>query len=202
MKSSSSSIHFQEPLRNAVLKPAGIPGMPGSVANPRPADWEQQLKAVFEAGRIEGEKALGEQLIRQRSEVKTLLDGVVKSLRASADQVISDTEQHLVALALEIAQKLVADMPISGELVEASIRDALLQVEGTADFHVRLHPADLALLEKMHSSLLEPVDEAKTVRFHSAPEVTRGGCLIQTRFGVVDARRETKLDLLKRSLLP
>ena len=37
--------------------------------------------------------------------------------------------------------------------------------------------------------------------FSARPEVTRGGCLVQTRFGTVDARRETKFDLLKRNLL-
>ena len=209
MKSWSKSIQFAHPLRGVspvrpgqAAAPAVAPQAQPSQPQPEPVDWEEKIKAAFEAGRIEGEKALGEQLLRQRAEVRTALDGVVKSLHATADQVIADTEKHLVALVLEIARKLVADMPISGQMIEAVVRDALLEVEGTADFHVRLHPADLALLESMQSPLLEPADEAKTVRFHAAPEVTRGGCLIQTRFGVVDARRETKMELLKRSLTP
>jgi hypothetical protein len=35
----------------------------------------------------------------------------------------------------------------------------------------------------------------------SIADFPRGGCLVQTRFGTVDARRETKLDLLQRNLL-
>jgi flagellar assembly protein FliH len=114
---------------------------------------------------------------------------------------VGDTEQHLVSLAIEIAQKIVGEVPISPEMIEASVREALSQVEGTAEFHVRLHPADLELLQKIDSALLQPLGEERPARFHGSPEVTRGGCLVQTRFGIVDARRETKLELLKRSLL-
>ena len=46
-----------------------------------------------------------------------------------------------------------------------------------------------------------PRTAAQDFRFLASPEVTRGGCLVQTHFGTVDARRETKFDLLKRTLL-
>jgi flagellar biosynthesis/type III secretory pathway protein FliH len=31
-------------------------------------------------------------------------------------------------------------------------------------------------------------------------EVTRGGCFVQTRFGIIDARRETKMNQLRQTL--
>jgi flagellar assembly protein FliH len=77
----------------------------------------------------------------------------------------------------------------------------LVQVEGTAQFTVRLHPADLELLRKFDSPLLAAGEGGQEFRFLSSPEVTRGGCMVQTHFGTVDARRETKFDLLQRSLL-
>lgn len=193
MNSWCERIRFSQPLR-------GVRQGRDVEAPVRAVDPEL-LQEAFERGRIEGEKGLSEQLVRQRAEMQQLLDGVIHSLREAVAQVAQDTEQHVVALALEIAQKLVADMPISVEMVEAAVRDALSQIEGTAEFHVRLHPADLALLQSVDSPLLTSTDETRAARFHGSPEVTRGGCLVQTRFGIVDARRETKLDLLKRSLL-
>jgi flagellar assembly protein FliH len=105
----------------------------------------------------------------------------------------------LVSIALEVAQKLVGDLPISVPMVEAAVRDALLQVEGTEQLTVRLHPADLDLLQKAGSPVLN-TEASNECRFLGSAEVTRGGCLVQTRFGIVDARRETKFDLLKRNL--
>jgi flagellar biosynthesis/type III secretory pathway protein FliH len=168
---------------------------------PTRAATEEELRASYERGRDEAERAMSQQLLQQRNEVHELMRGVLESLRNSVPQIVRDTENTLVALALAAAQKLVADLPISTALVEAVVRDALAQVEGTARFTVRLHPADLELLQKSGSPLLTASDDAQEFRFLSSPEVTRGGCLVQTQFGTVDARRETKFDLLQRSLL-
>jgi flagellar biosynthesis/type III secretory pathway protein FliH len=40
------------------------------------------------------------------------------------------------------------------------------------------------------------------VRFHDSAQVSRAGCLVQTRFGAIDARRETKLEAIRQSLAP
>jgi flagellar biosynthesis/type III secretory pathway protein FliH len=38
------------------------------------------------------------------------------------------------------------------------------------------------------------------MRFQASSEVARGGCLVETRFGIVDAGRETKMALIRQSL--
>ena len=156
-------------------------------------------QAAYERGRREGEQALGEQLLQQRQQLVDLQSGVLGSLQKSVAQVITDCETTLVSLALEVAQKLVAGLPISAEMVEAAVREALAKVEDTTEFQIFLHPADLELLKQINSSLLSP-GSVERVHFHSSKEVTRGGCLVKTPFGVVDARRETKLDVLRKSL--
>ena len=192
MKSWSDTLQLPHSLRDVRL--AGLAGEPV-------VPIEQQLSASYERGRIDGERALGEQLVQQRTEMQSLFNGALNSLRGAVPQVVRDTEQMMVTLTLEIARKLVGDMPVSVEMVEAAVREALSQVEGTADFQVRLHPADLEILQRAESPLLAPAGDSREIRFHGSPEVTRGGCLVQTRFGIIDGRRETKFDLLKRSLL-
>jgi len=56
-------------------------------------------------------------------------------------------------------------------------------------------------LQKAGSPLLTSAEAPDDFRFLSSVDVTRGGCLVETRFGTVDARRETKFDLLKKNLL-
>jgi flagellar biosynthesis/type III secretory pathway protein FliH len=140
------------------------------------------------------------QLFQQRAEVHEMMSGVLNSLRQAVPQVVRETENAMIALSLSVAQKLVGGLPISAAMVEEVVRDALAQIEGTAQFTVRLHPADLALLQQSGSPLLADSDGAKEFRFLAATEVSRGGCLVQTQFGTVDARRETKIELLQRTL--
>lgn len=184
------------PLRQTrTIWPARPPtGLPPATGDPA------REQAAFERGLAEGEKRLGEQLLRQRTELLELQNGVLASLRAAVPQVVRQSESALIQLAIEAARKLVDDLPISAEMVEAAVRSALAQVEESAEFHVYLHADDLALLQKCNSPVLLPGPGNEAMRFQVSPEVTPGGCLVQTRFGRVDARRETKLALIRQSL--
>jgi flagellar assembly protein FliH len=194
MNSWSETILLSKPLRD-LRRAEALSEAPSA----NEAAVQAQIEASYRRGRVDGEKALNEQLLHQRAQMQELLQGVVASLRQAVPQVVRDTENTMVALALAVAQKLVADIPISAPMVEAAVRDALAQVEGTAQFTVRLHRADLELLENSESPVLADAD-GKQFRFLSSSEITRGGCVVETRFGTIDARRETKLDIVKRSL--
>jgi flagellar assembly protein FliH len=189
----SNSIAFSRPLRNVRL-----------LTKSPPQDWNEFLRereqAAFERGRQEGEHALSEQLLRQRNETVELQSGVIHSLRAAVSQVILETETALIEIALEAAQKIVAGMPISVELVENVVREAVKQAEGSTEITVQLNTEDLALLRLHHSTLINGLPETGPLRFVGSAEVTRGGCFVQTRFGMIDARRETKMNQLRQTL--
>lgn len=157
-------------------------------------------QAAYERGHRDGEKHLGEQLLQQRKELLELQQGVLEALRRAVPEVIQQTEATLIQIALESAQKIVAGIPITVELVEAVVREAVAQTKETSEITVQLHPEDLALLRKHPSPILEGLPEAGPLRFIGSSEITRGGCLVQTRFGLLDARRETKVEQLRESL--
>ena len=207
MKLWSEIIPLRQPLRDARLNGAAKAALlseasTGTAAVAAPAaSMDELVKASYERGRLDGEKALSEQLLQQRTEMQELFHGALTALRAAVPQVLRDTEQALVTLALEMARKLVGELPITAAMVEAAVREALAQVEDTTETQVRLNPADLQLLQKTTSPLLDDTDETRKVRLVSSPDVPPGGCLVHTRFGVIDARRETKFELLKEGLL-
>jgi flagellar assembly protein FliH len=157
-------------------------------------------QAAYERGRADGEKHLGEQLLRQRNELLELHRGVVESLRRAVPDIMAQTENALIQIALECAKKIVADLPITPELVEAVVREAVAQARDTAEILIQLHPDDLALLRAHQSPILQGLPNAGPLQFIASPEVGRGGCRVQTRFGLLDARRETKWEELKKTL--
>lgn len=167
-------------------------------------EWEDRVRAAeqtaYERGRLDGEKHLGEQMLQQRNELLELHQGVIESLRRAAPEVIQQTENAFMQLALECAKKIVANIPITAELVEAVVREAVTQTKETAEILVQLHPDDLALLRKHQSPILQGLPEAGPLKFIGSSEISRGGCLVQTRFGLLDARRETKIEQLRENL--
>jgi flagellar assembly protein FliH len=167
-------------------------------------DWQEHLRereqAAYEKGRRDGQRALGEQMLQQRNEMVELQNGVLLSLKQSLPKMIRENESALMNLALELAQKIVAGMPVDPAMLEAVVQEALQQASDTAGVVIKLHPDDLTLLRKHNSPLLNGLPETGSLRFTVSPEVTRGGCVVQTRFGQIDARRETKVEQLRLTL--
>jgi flagellar biosynthesis/type III secretory pathway protein FliH len=189
----SDSIPFRQPLGDVRLL----------VQTPAQG-WTDFLRereqAAYERGRQDGKTALTRQLMQHQGEAGELQNGVLLSLTRAIPQVVRETENALIQLALDAAQKIVAGLPITAEMVAAVVRETVRQVEGSAEITVLLHPDDLALLRLHHSPVLTGLPESGPLRFAGSSEVTRGGCLVQTRFGVIDARRETKLEQLRQTL--
>ena len=167
-------------------------------------DWQEHIRereqCAYERGRCDGEQALSSQLLQQRNEMVELQNGILTSLRQAIPQVIQETEGALINLALEAAQKIIAGLPVSIEIVEAVVREAVRQVKDAAEITIQLHPDDLDLLHKHNSPLLNSLPEIGPLRFTHSSDITRGGCMVQTRFGLIDARRETKLEQLRETL--
>jgi flagellar assembly protein FliH len=189
----SETITLAEPLRD--VRVSTLPVESEGERRVRAAE-----QAAYERGRADGEKNLSGQMLQQRNELLELHQGVVESLRRAVPDVIQQTENTLMQIALECARKIVAGIPISSELVEAVVREAVTQTKETAEIMVQLHPDDLALLRKNQSPILQGLPEAGPLKFIGSSEITRGGCLVQTRFGLLDARRETKVEQLRESI--
>jgi flagellar biosynthesis/type III secretory pathway protein FliH len=126
---------------------------------------------------------------------------VFESLRAAVPQVVRDSEQALVSLTLELARKLVSGLPISAEMVEAAVKEAVSHVEEATEFHIYLHGEDLDLLKKVDSDLLAASTHPPHFNFHTTPDIARGGCLVKTQFGILDASRDNKAALLQEAIL-
>jgi flagellar assembly protein FliH len=189
----SDSIPFRQPLAEVRLL-VQVPAQ----------DWNEFLRdreqAAYQRGQQDGERALTQQLLQHQGETGELQNGVLQSLAQAIPQVVRETESALIQLALDAAQKVVAGMPVNAKMIKAVVSEAVRQVEGSTEITVLLHPDDFKLLRLHRSNVLTGLPESSQLHFTSSSEVTRGGCLVQTRFGVIDARRETKLEHLRQTL--
>lgn len=169
-------------------------------------DWMELLATEREEacarGRREAEAAMETRLAELRSQIAELRDGVIEQLSAAIPKLISDSEAFLVRLAIDAAERVVAATPIDAAMVEAVVRDALKQTRQEHAVTVQLHPEDLDLLRKDGSPLLTQAESAANISFSPNAEVGRGGCILLTDFGRIDARREIKWKQLRESVQP
>jgi len=171
-------------------------------------DLQLTEQAAYERGKKEAEANLQQQLDLMKAEYATekdkeladFCDNIRSDLGGQVPKILESLEKHVINLAADIAMKIVADLPIDKTMVERVVKDALAKAEKEAEIVVLLHPEDLDLLTQGDSELLDESHGAGGVLFKASSEVTRGGCLLDTHYGIVDARRETKADLLKQAV--
>ncbi len=171
-------------------------------------DLQITEQAAYARGKQEAESNLQQQLDLMKSEYATKKDKELadfcKNIRSDlgnqVPKILESLEKHVINLAADIATKIVADLPIDKTLVESVVKDALTKAEKDAEIVVLLHPEDLKLLTQGDSELLKDSHGGDKVLFKPSSDVTRGGCLLDTHYGLVDARRETKAKLLKKAV--
>ena len=165
-------------------------------------------QAAYERGKKDAEASLQGQLEMMKSEYAVEQDQkladffkqIQDDLGGQVPRMLQSLEKHVINLAADIAMKIVAGTPIDKAMVETVVKDALAKAEKDTDVVVLLNEADLDLLSQADSELLHRKHGSSEVVFKASPEVSRGGCLLETRYGTVDARIETKANVLKKAV--
>jgi flagellar assembly protein FliH len=168
----------------------------------------------FEEGRRAGLEHANdsiEQRARQIAE-KTAADGlatalpalksVAESLGIERDRWISDWEAVAVRLAAAIADRLLGrQLRTNPELAREMIREALQLAVGAPRVRVHLHADDAALLGNQAADAVRALAACGEAEIVPDNSLKRGGCLIETQHGQIDARIETVLDRIVTELL-
>ena len=171
-------------------------------------DLKLTEQAAYERGKKDAEATLQGQLEAMKTEYATeqqqkladFFKNIQDDLGGQVPRMLQSLEKHVINLAADIAMKIVAGTPVDKSMVETVVKDALAKAEKDTDVVVLLNEADLELLSQADSELLQRTHGSSEVVFKASPEVSRGGCLLETRYGTVDARIETKAAVLKKAV--
>jgi flagellar biosynthesis/type III secretory pathway protein FliH len=161
-------------------------------------DLEQIENAAFENGYRQGEKAgilLGEK--RVEGLMQRYADAVVE-IGKLKPALYTEVEREVVRLALEIAKKIVyREIQADREIIQALIKVALSHVAGKSAVTVHLHPTDYTYVLE-HRGELTDSDSGCEVVLLADKSIERGGCLVQTECGDIDARIEERFREVER----
>ncbi len=156
-------------------------------------------KQAYERGFSEGEKAgreVGEKMVEAllKQYAQTLEE--LKSLR---QQVFETAKHEVVRLALEIAKKVVKrEVSVDEEVILALVKVALNRLGEKSAMTVRVNPKDYQSLLRHRAGLAAADALHEGIRLVEDPMISRGGCLIETESGIIDARVEEQFREIER----
>ena len=147
------------------------------------------------------EATLKTRIDQQLQTLTPTLQNAVQQIQQSRQTWQRHWEQHALRLALGIAEKVIrrqiAQQP---EITLELIREGLELAIGQERITVRLNPADHAALGDRVLKISQHLARLGQVQVISDPQITSGGCRIDTEFGNIDQRVETQLSRIAQEL--
>lgn len=157
----------------------------------------EAYKKGYDAGREEGYKD-------GQAEVMRLIDrlGTVVSTAVDIrDDIIKSSERMMSEMILMIARKVIKDEIVERrEVVINNIKEAIKRVKDRDRIDIRVNFADLDMTTAHKDELIKMMESLKKVNIYEDSRVERGGCIIETDVGAIDARISTQLDAIEEAI--
>ena len=159
------------------------------------ADLERD---AFAKGFAQGERAGAEAAAKRGEAMLRRLTQTLEEITGLREQMIKQTEEQMVRLALAVARRVVhREVTLDRDLLVAMARVALDRLGESAKVTVRLNPEDYQATVGAQSAAWNGTH----VSVVADARVARGGCRIDSDFGALDAGIDAQIQELAHALL-
>lgn len=150
-----------------------------------------------ESGRDEGYKD-------GQSEVMRLIDRLATVVAKAVDirdEIIRSSEKLMTEMILMIARKVIKDEIVERrEVVINNIKEAIRRIKDRDRINIRVNFADLDMTTAHKDELIKMMETLKKINIYEDSRIERGGCIIETDIGAIDARISVQLDAIEEAI--
>lgn len=169
------------------------------------ASAEAEAGRIREEARVTGyEQGFAVGRDAARADLAPAASALAEALRALTElqsQAAERVELPAVELAIHVAEKVVAGtIAAQPERLLDVVRGALRTIVERERVAVLVHPDDLELMRDGIADLTGSLGGMEHVEVQEERRVARGGAILRTSFGEVDARLETKLERARQTI--
>lgn len=165
------------------------------------AEAEARAQDIVAAAEEEAEaaraKGFAEGQDQGRAEATQQIVGALAEVQRMADAL----EPQFIGLVRACVGEIIGEeLRTNDEAIVQIVRRALQDARQQREVIVRVHPEDAEVLRGQERSLLAVLARAQQVDVREDPQIRRGGCIVVTELGSIDASLERQLDALSHAL--
>ena len=125
------------------------------------------------------------------------LDEVLQSVSRIKSDLILQNEAHVLRLTFELAKKLFfSEISEKPDRILPVLKQAIDLAQSEESVFVRLSEEDFKFIEEFRMKVNKEFDFLKRMKFDANPEIEKGGCLLETNYGTIDATIEERVGKL------
>lgn len=151
----------------------------------------------FTEGKEEGGKIVRDEFKEKFDQLDTMLRGI-EGQRAILNK---HYEKDLLPLVKAMVDRLVNhEVSVNMNVIQACLRKTLNFVVENTKVKVLLHPDDFSRIKEASLENPELLEGKKNIQLVEDPDISVGGCLLDTEFGEVDATLENRRENLYKAV--
>lgn len=130
------------------------------------------------------------------------LKNTINSISNEKHALLAQTEQGVLELSIDVAEKIIQTKIANDPTVFHNIlKEALDRVTDRDRIIIRINPNEIESVRNYQETFKRELKDFKHVDLKADPEISPGGCVIETNLGYIDSSITTKLALIKDALL-
>lgn len=155
-------------------------------------------KEIQETARAEGLKAAEEEIESRISHLNELLE----RLASTQKQCWQKHEDEMVKLALTCARRLInREISLDESVIADNVREVFNESSVQGSVALLLNSDDFKLINDQRSQLLSDFPQIHDLKIEVGEGIERGGCILESAMGRIDASLRSKFEELNRLLL-
>ena len=144
----------------------------------------------YQDGRAEMERLIGR------------LHTIIAKILARRREILNSAEQQVVQLVLLVARKVVKVVSAEYDgVVRHNIAAALRKLRTNADIVIRVNTEDLELTTQNKKEFIALAEKVGNITIAEDSSIARGGCIIETDIGEIDARIDSQLRAIEDRIM-
>ena len=170
------------------------------------AEAQAQHDKIVSEARNEGfEQGSAEGYDKGKAEVERLIERMHKVLEAvmqRREEILQDTETQIVELVILMARKVIKILSENQKnVIMANTVAALRKVKTRGEVTLRVNIEDVKLTTAHADEFIQHVENVQGITVQEDSSVEKGGCIVETDFGAIDARISSQLTELENKIL-
>lgn len=143
------------------------------------------------------------QALEKNETMQTLqaMSVIVKEMSALKKRTLEDLEAEIVQLSLAVAEKVIhLEATTNMEVIRGVLKEAIKNITDRENMKIRVHPQDFHFMIEIKNDFLQSFDGIRNMAFVEDKSIQRGGAIIETICGEVDARLDQQYNEIKAAL--
>lgn len=166
------------------------------------AKARQEAEELVRQATVERDQLIGESKDTGYQEGLAQATELIAKSKEYYQRTLESSKENLKLLAVKIAEKIIGRaLEMNPEVVNDIVSQAIRTLRQQKNVTVRCNEADYETLKKNEREFLGMMGQSGLIDFIADPKIMRGGCLVESEVGIVDARLETQLKTLQKLLL-